>query len=115
VHTEPCGTLTVTIDAARNLPRLAMDWNACSLGFGLFVSGRFTAEWTAFGAQATTIAMLLAGDLTFGGGVPRVELQRFEWTAADLGPFPRTIELGARLVGRSGTTATHAWRVLVDD
>ena len=115
VHTEPCGTITVTIDAARNLPRLAMDWNACPLGYGLFASGRFTAEWTTFAAQATTITMLLAGDLTLGGGVPRVQLGRFEWTAADLGPFPRTIELRANLLDRTGTTASHSWRVLVDD
>jgi hypothetical protein len=44
-----------------------------------------------------------------------VELGRFEWTAADLGPFPRTIELRTNLVDRTGTTATRSWRVLVDD
>ncbi|HYD51596.1 MAG TPA: hypothetical protein VEA99_03170, partial [Gemmatimonadaceae bacterium] len=113
-HTQPCGTMQVAIDAARNLPQLTMSWNACPLGPGLYVSGGFSAEWVELSQATGRMAMQILGSITFGGGLPTTTLSRLEWNVTGLGAFPRTIDIGGRLVG-VGNPVSFSHAVLVDD
>ena len=112
-HTEPCGTMRVTPDAA-NLPRLDMTWTACDARHGLLVGGTFSTRWSEFAPQAGRMAMVVDGALTLGGGVPMVTLSRLEWAVSGLGSFPATIRIAGRLVS-GAQQRTYAFDVLVDD
>jgi hypothetical protein len=117
-HTLPCGTLHVRPDPATRLPHMDAVWTACDLGGGTFAGGTFTVDWSRFDAPTGEIAMVVAGQLTLGGGVPRVELTRLEWSIAGIAGFPATARVAGRLVAGAGAGAIarpFAIDVLVDD
>jgi hypothetical protein len=80
--------MQVTVDRARNLPVLNMNWNNCDLGDGLFVSGVFSVDWSAFDPNGGTLAMRLTGSATFGGGIPRTTVSQLDWTLSGVSSFP---------------------------
>jgi hypothetical protein len=92
-HTLACGTTRVTIDRARNLPILEMNWNACDVGGGLFISGAFSLDWASFDPTTGALSMRLSGSATFGGGVPRVTVSRIDWSLSGIGSFPANARL----------------------
>jgi hypothetical protein len=96
-HTVPCGTTRVTVDRARNLPVLEMNWNACDAGGGLFISGAFTVDWTTFDPTTGALTMRLSGSATFGGGVPRVTLTRLDWSLTGLASLPANARLSMQI------------------
>ena len=96
-HTLGCGTTRVTIDRARNLPILDMNWNACDVGGGMFISGTFTLDWSTFDAAAGALSMRLSGSATFGGGVPRVTVGRLDWSLTGISGFPANAHLTMQL------------------
>jgi hypothetical protein len=113
MHQLPCGTLTVT-PLPTNLPRLDMSWNACDLRYGLFVGGTFSTEWAEFSGQGDRIVMNATGDITLGGGVPKVTLSRIEWIVSGLDGFPGVLTISGRLVSGARQSA-FSFQVHLDD
>lgn len=113
-HTLPCGTMRVTIDRARNLPVLEMNWNACDMSGGLFISGTFTVDWTAFDPTTGALTMRVTGPATFGGGLPRVTITRLDWSLTGLASLPANARLTTQV--SDGTRQRNlAVDLLLDD
>ena len=114
-HDLPCGTMLVTVDPARNLPRLTMTaWNQCDLGYGLRMSGDFTVEWLEISEATGRMAMIVDGSLTMGGGIPRTSVERLEWTVSGISTLPASVLIEGRLVA-GGNQRGYAFSVVVDD
>jgi hypothetical protein len=99
IHTFDCGTIRVTVDTARNLPTLDMNWNACDVGQGLIMSGTFTVGWTQFDAQNGALAMRVAGSMTVGGGLPRTTLTSLDWSLSGIKTYPANARMTMQIVG----------------
>ena len=93
-HNLDCGTSIVTFDPEQ-LPLIQNNWSSCET-LGVFLSGGFIVE---FGPDTnfTTgpLTMSVQGSLTLGGGIPKIELARLEWSAA---PGVSASELGISLL-----------------
>jgi hypothetical protein len=112
-HTLTCGTTQVTIDKARNLPRLDNTWNGCDVN-GLFVSGTYTSEWLEFDTANFRMTMLLQGAITLGAGVPRVLVDRIEWGISGLSTFPGPMRISGKIT-RGTKVRTFSYDLLIDD
>lgn len=112
-HDLGCGTSVVTFDA-NQLPLIQNNWSSCET-LGVFLSGNFSVEFgpdTDFGSGPFT--MLVQGEITLGGGIPKIELARLEWSAAS-GTSVDELRIFGELEARSGETRTFDLRVIADD
>jgi hypothetical protein len=109
-HTAPCGTLHVVPEG--QFVRMDAVWNSCPTGTGIFISGTFTARWTKF--TEGDMRMVITGEPTFGGGVPRVTLTGIEWNFSGFVDNADTYELtvaGALISGNARRTYSFAYTV----
>jgi hypothetical protein len=113
-HQTACGTLGVVPDAARQRPRLSYAWTACPLGGGMFVEGAFAQEWTELDPRTGRLAMVVQGRTMLGGGVPRVTLDRLEWSLSGASSFPANARISGRLVAGSQERA-FSFDLVLDD
>ncbi|MEP6495240.1 MAG: hypothetical protein ABJF01_21315 [bacterium] len=114
IHTLRCGTIRVTADPVRNLPTLDMNWNACDLGQGLIISGSFTVDWAQFDVQTGAIAMRVVGPMTLGGGLPRTDLTRLDWSLSGVGAFPANAHMTMQIAG-GGKQRSFSVNFVLDD
>lgn len=98
-HTLDCGTMRVTVDPAKNLPTLDMNWNACDVGQGMIISGTFTVDWTQIDFQSGAIAMRVVGSMTVGGGLPRTTVTRLDWSLSGIQSYPANAHMTMQIVG----------------
>ena len=96
-HATVCGTVAVTPIVGRNLPRLNFDWTDCDAGLGSFVGGRFTAEWSEFDASTGRLHMVLDGNITLGGGVPRTTFSHLDWSVGGINSLPTTARISGTM------------------
>jgi hypothetical protein len=113
LHTLPCGTTRVTVDKGRNLPRLDNTWANCDLS-GLLVSGTFSTEWLELDTTNNRLTMLLSGNTTLGGGVPRVLADRIEWSVSGFSTLPGTMKISGKIV-RGTNERAFSYDLLIDD
>lgn len=113
-HTTPCGTIRVTPDLTRNLPRLDFDWSDCDLGLGAFVGGRFSAEWSDFDSRTGHLRMVLVGVINVGGGLPRMQFSEIDWEVGAITTLPTAAPIGLRVVTPNGERRLQTF-VQVDD
>jgi hypothetical protein len=113
-HQNACGTLGVVPDPATRRPNLTYAWAACPIGGGLFVEGAFTQRWTDQDPFAGRLAMVVLGRTTLGGGVPRVTLDRLEWTVSGISSFPANARISGRLVA-GAQERTFSFDLVLDD
>jgi hypothetical protein len=114
-HTEPCGTLRVTPDAARTTTRLEYAWTGCRLPGGLVLEGTFTQDVAPGTDLRDVLAMVVAGQITIGGGVPRTTLTRLEWTISGVRSLPANATIRGTLAAAGGQQRPFAFTVMVDD
>ena len=113
-HTTPCGTIVVTPDLTRNLPKLAFDWSDCELGLGSFIGGRFTAEWSDFDAHAGHLRMVVTGIINVGGGMPRMQFSEIDWEIGAITTLPVAAPIDLRVTTPNGERHLQTF-VQVDD
>ncbi len=112
-HDLGCGTSVVSFDANQR-PLVQNDWSSCET-LGVFMSGTFSTEFgpdTDFSKGPFT--MRVQGDLTLGGGIPKVNLARLDWSVA-FGASAGELRISGELEARSGGTRTFDLRVIADD
>lgn len=112
-HDLDCGTSIVTFDPDR-LPRIQNSWASCET-LGVFVSGSFSVEFGPETNFATgPLTMLVQGSLTLGGGLPRIELARLEWSVAS-GASAAELRIFGALETLTGETRSFDLRAMADD
>ena len=114
-HTTPCGTVRVTPDAARGTTHLEFSWTACRLPGGLVLDGTFTQDVAPGTDLRDRLAMVVAGQFTVGGGVPRTALTRLEWAISGLRSLPADAAIQKTLTAAGGQQRPFAFTVRVDD
>jgi hypothetical protein len=114
-HTSSCGTVRVTPDAARMTTHLDYAWTACRLPGGLVLDGTFTQDPAPGTDLRDGFGMIMAGQLTIGGGVPRTTLTRLEWSIAGVGSLPANATIRGTLIAAGGQQRPFAFTVMVDD
>ena len=114
-HTTPCGTVRVTPDAARMTTHLDFTWTACRLPGGLVLDGTFTQDVAPGTDLRDRLAMVVAGQFTIGGGVPRTALTRLEWAVSGLRSLPADAAIQGTLTAAGGQQRPFAFTVTVDD
>ena len=114
-HTTSCGTLRVTPNAARTTTRLDYAWTACPLPGGLVLEGTFSQDPGPGTDFRDRLAMVVAGQLTIGGGVPRTTLTRLEWAITGVRSLPANAEIRGTLTAAGGQQRAFAFTVMVDD
>jgi len=114
-HTMPCGTIRVTPNAARTSTRLEYAWTRCPLPGGLVLDGTFVQEPGPGTDFRNGLAMVVTGQVTIGGGVPRTSLTRFEWGVTGVRSLPANAEISGALTPAGGQQRSFAFIVMVDD
>lgn len=112
-HTLDCGTSRVTVDRAKNLPRIDNTWSGCDLE-RVFVSGAFSSEWLEFDVDNRRVTMVLNGNMTLGGALPRIAVDRIEWSVSSLTAFPSATTISGRVV-RGAVVRTFSFTAVLDD
>ena len=100
-HEYPCGTSVVTQNLEEQTTRIDNTWNNC--GFtdsGTFMDGTFNLNFNQGDADENLghFPMIVEGDLTIGGGIPKITIRRLEWS------LERLTSTGARF---SAKTPAH--------
>ncbi|HEV2735684.1 MAG TPA: hypothetical protein VGV85_12640 [Longimicrobiaceae bacterium] len=113
-HQNACGTLGVVPDPATRRPHLTYAWSACPIGGGLFVEGAFTQRWTDLDPWTGRLAMVVQGRTTLGGGLPRVTLDRLEWSVSGVSSFPANARISGRLVA-GAQERSFSFDLVLDD
>jgi hypothetical protein len=75
-----CGVTHIGWDAETVRTYFLHEWEECTLGSGMLVTGSFQHSLPGPFVITTTLPMIAAGSITFGGAVPIISLTRFEWT-----------------------------------
>ena len=114
-HTLPCGTIAVTPNAARTSTRLDYAWTACRLPSGLVLDGTFRVEPDPSTVFPDGFAMIVEGELTIGGGVPRTTLSRLEWAVTGVRSLPANAQIRGRVTAAGGQQRAFAFTLTVDD
>lgn len=112
-HTLECGTSVVTFDQDQ-LPLIQNDWSSCET-LGAFLSGTFSIQFgpdTDFNNGPFT--MVVEGNLTLGGGIPKIELVRLEWSAA-YSLASGALQITGELETSSGEIRTFDLQAIADD
>ena len=104
----------MTPDPTRNLPRLDFNWSDCELKPGVFVGGRFTAEWSDFDTQTGNLRMVLLGVINVGGGMPRMQFSEIDWEIGAIATLPTAAPIDLRVVTPNGERRLQTL-VQVDD
>ena len=77
-HEGSCSTSVVTQNLEGGTTRIDNTLRHCDFtGSGLFMDGPFSLE----GTLDKTPAIIIEGDLTIGGGVPKTTIRKLEWSS----------------------------------
>jgi hypothetical protein len=108
-----CGVTHVGWDADQVRTYFLHEWEECTLGFGMLVTGSFQHRLPGPFVITTSLPMIAAGLITFGGAVPMISLTRFEWTITIV-----EIPGNARVAGllKTATEEKHfSFTIYIDD
>jgi hypothetical protein len=108
----PYGSVHVAPNPANSTVHLDYVLHALPIEGAIFIDGAFSQDWTDL--SDTRIAMAVQGQITLGGGVPRITLDRLEWGLGGGAPDPSQIRISGRLVAGSQVRA-FAFDLVVND
>ena len=85
-HEGPCSTSVVTQNLEDGTTRIDNTLGQCDFtGSGLFIDGTFSLEGTFLDES---VAIIIEGVLTIGGGVPKTTIRKLEWSIENLDSSP---------------------------
>ena len=81
-HEGPCSTSVVTQNLEAGTTRIGNTLRDCNFtGSGLFMDGTFSLEGVFLDES---VSIIIEGDLTIGGGVPKTTIRKLEWSIENL-------------------------------
>ena len=96
-HEYPCGTGVVTQNLEDQTTRIDNTWNNCDLtSSGLFMDGVFSLEGNF---DEKLWALTIEGDLTIGGGIPKITVRRLEWSLEGANSLPAQVRISGKIHG----------------
>ena len=95
-HEYPCGTSVVTQNREEGTTHIDNTWSNCDfIGSGTFIDGAFSLDMEKMDETPGLTTMIVKGDLTIGGAIPKITIRRLEWS------FERLTSNGARFAEKS--------------
>ena len=80
-HEYPCGTSVVTQNLEEGTTHIENTWNNCGFtGSGTFIDGAFSLDMEKMDETPGLMTMIVKGDLTIGGAIPKITIRRLEWS-----------------------------------
>ena len=99
IHEYPCGTSVITQNLEDKTTRIDYTWNNCDLNSsGLFMDGIFSAELN-FDEKLGHLAIVIEGDLTIGGGIPKITIRRLEWSLEGTNSLQGQVLISGKIEG----------------
>ena len=111
-HEYPCGTIFVTQNLEDQSTRIDNTWNSCDLtSSGLFMDGTFSTEGTF---DEKLMAITIEGDLTVGGGIPKIAIRRYEWSLEGATSTIGQVRISGKIYGEVDERS-FSFDLIVDD
>ena len=111
-HEYPCGSIVVTQNLEDQSTRIDNTWNSCDLtSSGLFMDGTFTLEENFSERQW---AIIIEGDLTVGGGIPKIAMRRYEWSLEGATSTMGQVRISGKIYGEVDERS-FSFDLIVDD
>ena len=111
-HEYPCGTSVVTHNLENQTTRIDNTWNNCDLASsGLFMDGAFSLEGDL---DEELLTIKIDGALTIGGGIPKITINRLEWSIEGAKPLPAQARISGKIYGEVDER-TFSFDLIVDD
>jgi hypothetical protein len=111
-HEFPCGTVVVTQNLEDESTRIDNTWNNCDLtSSGLFMDGTFSLEGNFSEKQW---AIIIEGDLTVGGGIPKIAMRRYEWSLEGADSVLGQVRISGKVYGEVDERS-FSFDLIVDD
>ena len=113
-HTNeyPCGTSAVTQNLEDQTTRIDNTWNDCDLTrSGLFMDGTFSLEGNL---DEELGAITIEGDLTIGGGIPKIAVRRYEWSLEGATSMLGQVRISGKIYGEVDERS-FSFDLIVDD
>ncbi len=96
-HEYPCGTSVVSQNLEDQTTRIDNTWNDCDLiSSGIFMDGAFSLEGNF---DRELLAITTEGDLTIGGGIPKITIRRLEWSFEWENSLPAQVRISGKIYG----------------
>ncbi len=96
-HEYPCGTSVVSQNLEDRTTRIDNTWINCDLtSSGLFMDGAFSLEGNF---DEKLWALTIEGDLTIGGGIPKIMIRKLEWSLEEAKPSPAQVRISGKIYG----------------
>ena len=113
-HEYPCGTSVVTQNLEDQTTRIDNTWNNCDLNSsGLFMDGTFGVEGN-FDGKLGRAAIIIEGDLTIGGGIPKITIGRLEWSLEGANSLVGQVRISGKIEGEVDERS-FSFDLIVDD
>ncbi len=110
-HEYPCGTSAVTQNVADRSTRIDDTWNSFDLtSSGMFMDGAFSLEGNF---DEELLAITIEGDLTIGGGIPKINIKRLDWSIEGASSFPGQVRISGKVYGVDDRS--FSFDLIVDD
>ena len=111
-HEYPCGTNVVTHNLEDQSTQLDNTWNNCDLtDSGLFMDGTFSLEGDF---DEKLMAIIIEGDLTIGGGIPKIAMRRYEWSLEGATSVLGQVRISGKIYGEVDERS-FSFDLVVDD
>jgi len=111
-HEFPCGTVVVTQNLEDQSTRIDNTWNSCDLtSSGLFMDGTFSLEGTF---DEKLMAITIEGDLTVGGGIPKIAMRRYEWSLEGANSLLGEVRISGKIYGEADERS-FSFDLILDD
>ncbi len=111
-HEYPCGTNVVTHNLEDQSTQLDNTWNNCDLtSSGLFMDGTFSLEGDF---DEKKMAIIIEGDLTIGGGIPKITIRRYEWSIEGATSVLGQVRISGKIYGEVDERS-FSFDLIVDD
>ncbi len=116
IHEYPCGTSVVTQDLDDRTTRIDNTWNNCDLtSSGLFMDGTFSLEGIFDETRVPTrVPITIEGDLTIGGGIPKITIRRLEWSLEGANSLLGQVRISGKIDGELDERS-FSFDLIVDD
>ena len=113
-HEYPCGTSIVTQNLEDQTTRIDSTWNNCDMNSsGLFMDGTFSTEGN-FDGKLGRVAIIIQGDLTVGGGIPKIAIRRWEWSLEGANSLIGQVRISGKIYGEVDERS-FSFELFVDD
>ena len=111
-HEYPCGTSVVTHNLENQTTRIDNTWNNCDFASsGLFMDGAFSLEGDL---DEELLTIKIDGALTIGGGIPKITINRLEWSIEGAKPLPAQARISGKIYGEVDKR-TFSFDLIIDD